>query len=388
MSLVTRHAALTDIGLQRRTNEDSLVAAPPLFAVCDGMGGAEAGEVASALAAETLAARFAAGDGIAAAAHAANAAVFARASERREESGMGTTLTAVVVDDEEGHFAHIGDSRAYLLRDGGLELLTEDHSLVGEMVREGRLSREEAMAHPHRNIVSRVLGTEGQVEIDEFSADLRAGDVLLLCSDGLTGEVGEDAVRDLLAGAEPEAAARALVDAALAAGGHDNVTAVVIGIEAGDDAVPAGLEPATRILPVAADAGEAPTTVAPAAVGSAGAGPAAPAAAPEAGRVFTRPRSPRGLLALVIVLALVALLGVAGVVVVNTCYFVGVQDGQLAVYSGLPWSVGPVDLHSVYLRSGQPYALLDEQQRALVDGRGVRTKDGAMRLARDLGMLP
>ncbi len=169
MTLVTQHAALTHIGLHRRTNEDSLVAAPPLFAVCDGMGGAEAGEVASALAAETLAARFAAGEGIVAAARAANAAVYAHAGEHREESGMGTTLTALVVDDDEGHLAHVGDSRAYRLRDGVLQQLSADHSLVGEMVREGRLTPQEAAAHPHRSILSRALGTEAEVQVDEAS---------------------------------------------------------------------------------------------------------------------------------------------------------------------------------------------------------------------------
>lgn len=388
MTLVTQHAALSDIGLHRRTNEDSFVAAPPLFAVCDGMGGAEAGEVASALAVETLAARFAAGEGIAAAARAANAAVFARAGERREESGMGTTLTALVVDDDEGHFAHVGDSRAYRLRDGVLDQLSADHSLVGEMVREGQLTREEAAAHPQRSILSRALGTEPDVEVDEFSADLRPGDVLLLCSDGLSGEVGDDTIRELLGASAPAEAARALVDAALAAGGHDNVTAVVVRLEAGDAARPAAADAVTQIMPV----GDA---AAPAQAGaSADAGPVPAATAPgdavdqsRDGTVASRSSRMR-LLVLVVVLALVALLGVAGVIVVNTCYFVGVDNGALAVYSGLPWSVGPLDLNSVYLRSTRPYALLDEQQRAQVDARDVRSKDGALRLAEDLGMLP
>lgn len=419
MTLVTHHAALSDIGLHRRTNEDSHVAAPPLFAVCDGMGGAEAGEVASALAAETLAARFAAGEGIGVAARAANAAVFARAGERREESGMGTTLTAVAVDDDEGHFAHVGDSRAYRLRDGALEQLSADHSLVGEMVRGGQLTREEAAAHPQRSVLSRALGTEAEVEVDEFSADLRAGDVLLLCSDGLSSEVGDDVIGELLGAADPAAAARALVDAALAAGGHDNVTVVVIAVVAGDEAGPAAPEAVTQAMPAPgeADGGEADGGTGPGTAGDgAGAsGGASPAAVKGRGPSPDRPPSPDGtataasraadaargseaagasrtshvrLLTLVVVLALVALLGIAGVVVVNTCYFVGVEDGTLAVYSGLPWSLGPLDLHSVYLRSTRSYYLLDVRQKALVDARGVRTKEGALRLARDLGMLP
>jgi protein phosphatase len=384
---VTLHAALSDIGLQRRTNEDSYVAAPPLFAVCDGMGGAEAGEVASALAAETLAARFAAGDGIAAAARAANAAVHARAGERREESGMGTTLTAVVVDDEEGHFAHVGDSRAYRLRGEKLELLSDDHSLVGEMVREGRLTREEAAVHPHRSILSRALGTEADVEVDEFSAGLRPGDVLLLCSDGLSGEVGDDVIRELLAAEDPADAARGLVDAALAAGGHDNVTAVVIRIVAGDEGAAGVQEATTQVLTAPGDGGEDEPAI-PGGTPGGPPGATAVGADAHAGRAAT-PRAKRRLLVtLVVVLALVALLGVVGVVVVNTCYFVGVDDGRLVVYSGLPWSVGPLGLHSVYLRSTRPYAYLDSQQRALVDARSVRSKDGALRLAADLGMIP
>ena len=217
------------------------------------MGGAEAGEVASALAVETLAERFAAGDGLAEAAQAANEAVFTRARSRAEESGMGTTLTAVLVEGETARFAHVGDSRAYRLRDGKLEPLSDDHSLVGEMVRGGTLTREEAAAHPQRSILSRALGTEAVVEVDEFTSDLQAGDVFLLCSDGLSGEVPEATIGELLAAAGPEEAARGLVAAARAAGGHDNITAVVIRIEAADAG---GAESTTQVLAVPADAGD------------------------------------------------------------------------------------------------------------------------------------
>jgi serine/threonine protein phosphatase PrpC len=389
VTLVTQHAALSDIGLHRQTNEDSYVAAPPLFVVCDGMGGAEAGEVASAIAVETLATRFAAGDALAAAARVANEAVFARANARAEESGMGTTLTAVMVDGEEGRFAHVGDSRAYRLRDGRLDLLSDDHTLVGEMVREGRLTQEEAAAHPQRSILSRALGTEATVQVDEFTTDLRPGDVLLLCSDGLSGEVPDDALRDILgAHDDPAETAAGLIDAARAAGGHDNITAVVIRLLADEDGTVGG-EGSTRALAGAADPGldgdggpdpaAGPAAVDPSAGGVVAGAPASSAASPSARR---------RLALLVAVLALVALLGVAGVVVVNTCYFVGVDDGQLAVYSGLPWSLGPLDLNSVYLRSARAYVLLDAEQQALVDARRVHTKDGALRLAEDLGMLP
>ena len=160
MTLVARHGALTDIGLHRKTNEDTLVVQPPLYAVCDGMGGANAGEVASGLAAETLAAEVAGGTPLHAAAEAANAAVFRRAHDNLEQTGMGTTLTAFVLEGDTARFAHIGDSRAYLLRDGELRQVSDDHSLVGEMVRDGRLTEAEAAVHPHRSILSRALGTE------------------------------------------------------------------------------------------------------------------------------------------------------------------------------------------------------------------------------------
>lgn len=421
MTLVTSHAALTDIGLQRRTNEDSYVAAPPLFAVCDGMGGAEAGEVASSLAAETLTARVAAGDSVAEAARAANDAVYARATERVEESGMGTTLTAVTIEDGHGRFAHVGDSRAYLFREGSLQLLSQDHSLVGELVREGRLTWDEAAAHPQRSILSRALGTEPGVEVDEFSVELRAGDVLLLCSDGLSGDLPAEVLREHLSAADPAEAAAGLVAAARAAGGHDNITAVVVRLDeaepaAGGDTAPMpavaapsppAAEPAAA--PPAAEGGEVaaatqagepgPEEAAPAGPADAGARTAGPdgdasGRAPDAGgpsdpaAAGAARRARRRLGVLVLVLALVALVGVAGIVVVNTCYFVGEEDGQLAVFSGLPWRLGPLELNSVYLRTARSYATLDPTQRELVDARRVRTKGGALRLAEDLGMLP
>ena len=218
MTLVARHGALTDIGLHRKTNEDTFVVQPPLYAVCDGMGGANAGEVASGLAAETLAAEVARGTPLHAAAEAANAAVFQRAHDNVEQTGMGTTLTAFVLEGDTARFAHIGDSRAYLLRDGELRQVSDDHSLVGEMVRDGRLTEEEAAVHPHRSILSRALGTEPQARIDEFTEDLLPGDVLLLCSDGLSGPVPADAIRVALTRSDPQQAAERLILEARRAG--------------------------------------------------------------------------------------------------------------------------------------------------------------------------
>jgi len=256
VTLVARIGALSDIGLHRKTNEDSFVTAAPLFAVCDGMGGALAGEVASALAAETLAAGVARGDSLLDSAEAANAAVFAKAANDSGHQGMGTTLTALRLEGEIGHFVHIGDSRGYLLRAGELRQVTDDHSLVGEMMREGRLTEEEAAVHPHRSVLSRALGTEAQVRIDEFEIDLEDGDVVLLCSDGLSGPVPAADIRRALGRADPQDAADRLIAEARRHGGPDNITAVVLRLE---DAPAAG-EAATAIL----DASAAETAVLPA----------------------------------------------------------------------------------------------------------------------------
>jgi len=242
VSLVARHAALTDIGRQRQTNEDSLLAAPPLFAVADGMGGARAGEVASRLAIEALdeLVRTEAPDAedaaasLAEAAAEANRRIYAAAGSERALRGMGTTLTALLLRDDRGHLAHVGDSRAYLLREGALTQLTDDHSLVAEMVREGKLTADAAASHPMRSILSRALGTEPDTEVDLLETHLRAGDVLLLCSDGLSGPVPEEKLRKALAGGDPQRAVRRLIDEALRLGGPDNITAVVVRLEAGE----------------------------------------------------------------------------------------------------------------------------------------------------------
>jgi len=412
VTLVARPGALSDIGLHRKTNEDTFVVAPPLFAVCDGMGGAQAGEVASGLAAETLAAAIADGRPLLAAAEQANAAVFQRANGDLDHTGMGTTLTAVVLQDDTGHFVHIGDSRAYLLRDGALEQLSDDHSLVGEMVRDGRLSEAEAASHPHRSILSRALGTEPLARIDEFAVDLRVGDVLLLCSDGLSGAVPAEAIRKALGRADPDDAAAKLIAEARGHGGPDNITAVVLRFDepraAGDEvtlAVPAD-EAATVVLapppapPAAPDgaaaaAGETGAEE-PDAAGDPGDGREAGAApldqpgaadAPPASAAPSR-GSRRRLGCLAVVLALLTVVAFAGALTVSTVFYVGVDDGRLAIYSGLPAALGPVQLHAVYRRSSLPYQSLGPAERRLVDERGLRTRSSVMALAETLGMWP
>jgi PPM family protein phosphatase len=226
-----RVGSRTDVGRVREGNEDAFVAADPLFAVADGMGGHQGGEVASKLAVETLQK---AADGTADLAEVvqeANRVVFAKASEDPGLLGMGTTLTAVLVEDRRLRLAHVGDSRMYLLRHGDLELLTKDHTVVQGMVDQGRLTPEEAAIHPQRSIVTRALGVEEDIEVDENEIDVLPGDRVLLCSDGLTGMVEEDGIlRILIDHRDPQAAADALVEAANRAGGQDNITAVVLDV--------------------------------------------------------------------------------------------------------------------------------------------------------------
>jgi serine/threonine protein phosphatase PrpC len=233
--------AETDPGRKRRRNEDSYVCDPPLFAVADGMGGAQAGEVASSLAATALKERGDgdAGDGelrVAELIQEANRRVHQRAIDDETASGMGTTMT-VALFHESGSVAigHVGDSRAYLLRDGSLEQITDDHSLVAELVRRGELSPEEAEVHPQRSVITRALGTDPDVDVDAFTLQAHAGDLFLLCSDGLTTMVDVETIAEIVARHRHDlrAAARALIKAANDRGGDDNITTVLFEVAEG-----------------------------------------------------------------------------------------------------------------------------------------------------------
>ena len=226
----------TDTGRQRRGNEDNYFARAPLFVVADGMGGAQAGEVASKIAVEA----FEQGlpdDGspeerLARRVQDANRLIYERSVTEHEQAGMGTTLTAALLAEEQLAIAHVGDSRAYLFRDGALQRLTSDHSLVGELVRQGKLTEEQAEEHPQRSIITRALGPEPTVEVDTWTYPVRAGDVLLLCSDGLTSMITEERIADVLnTSADLRLAADRLIDEANAAGGRDNITVVLFRLE-------------------------------------------------------------------------------------------------------------------------------------------------------------
>jgi len=233
-----RSAGVTDTGRRRRRNEDSYVHEPPLFAIADGMGGAQAGEVASRLAAAVL--EEVTGEPlkgeprIAELIQEANRRVFQRSTEDAAVSGMGTTMTVALVDDASGTVAigHVGDSRAYLVRDNELEQLTEDHTLVNELLKSGKLSAEEAHSHPQRSVITRALGTEPDVDVDTFTVEARPGDVFLLCSDGLSSMISDHEILGLVrsGNGDLDAALRGLIQAANTSGGDDNITVVAFEI--------------------------------------------------------------------------------------------------------------------------------------------------------------
>jgi serine/threonine protein phosphatase PrpC len=234
---IGRVATLSDTGRRRLRNEDAFVCDPPLFAIADGMGGAQAGEVASRLAAAAIAEGERGTHGeidVAELVRAANARVYRHAAEDPAAAGMGTTVTVAVVDAaaESVVIGHVGDSRAYRIRDERLEQLTADHSLVAELVRTGRLTPEQAVGHPHRSVITRAVGTEPSVDVDTFTLKAEHGDLYLLCSD-MVSDADILAVADA-AGRDPDVVARMLVDAANRAGGDDNITVVVFEVSEGE----------------------------------------------------------------------------------------------------------------------------------------------------------
>ncbi len=243
MTKVGSYAGRTDTGRKRRRNEDSYVIAPPLFAVADGMGGAQGGEVASKLAAAALEdtdpGRLTGPARVASLIQEANRRVHERSSVDPATSGMGTTMTVALVESEGVVIGHVGDTRAYRVRDGRMQQLTDDHSLVNELLKSGKLSPEEAETHPQRSVITRAVGTDPDVDVDSFIVDARAGDVFLICSDGLTAMVDDEDIlhvvqhnRDNL-----DKVTKLLVAAANRGGGEDNITVVTFGIGAGDAGV-------------------------------------------------------------------------------------------------------------------------------------------------------
>ena len=254
MSVLGRSTGLSHPGRRRRRNEDAWVCHPPLFAVADGMGGARGGEIASRVAATALG-EAVDGSGetrVVALIQEANRQVYERAREDSDASGMGTTITVALFENGIVSIGHVGDSRAYLIRDRKVDQLTEDHSLVAELVRSGRLSPEEAESHPQRSVITRALGTDPDVDVDSFSVEAKPGDLFLICSDGLTSMVGDEEILDVV---EPrrddlDAAAKELVAEANRSGGEDNIT--VVFFEVVEDGVQAPSQ--TKPMPALGDA--------------------------------------------------------------------------------------------------------------------------------------
>ena len=301
---IGRAAGVTDTGRRRLRNEDAFVCEPPLFAVADGMGGARAGETAARLAAAALeesGGRASGQDGLVELIVEANRRIWEQAVRDPSKAGMGTTVTAALVDAPAGIVAigHVGDSRAYRLRAGTLEQLTTDHSLVAELVSSGVLTPEEAERHPQRSAITRALGTEPAVDVEAFTVTGEPGDLFVICSDGLPTMVSDEEVATaiLLAQSDPGAAAEALVAAANARGGEDNITVVLFELEEGEpDTTEPGPEPT----------GEPPST-AP----ETQAGPAVTASAPSehGDRVVKHGAGPGGRLAALALIVAVVVIG-------------------------------------------------------------------------------
>jgi protein phosphatase len=233
--VIGRVGGVTDTGRRRRRNEDAYVCEPPLFAIADGMGGAQAGEVASRLAASALRESGADGGGetrIVDLIQEANRRIYDRSSTDPNTSGMGTTMTVALVEGDRVAFGHVGDSRAYLVRDGRIEQLTEDHSLVNELMKSGKLSREEAETHPQKSVITRALGTDPDVDVDTFSVPAQTSDLFLLCSDGLTDMLSEEQILGVVVRHRDDIddALRTLVREANRGGGDDNITVVAFEI--------------------------------------------------------------------------------------------------------------------------------------------------------------
>jgi PPM family protein phosphatase len=360
-------AGITDAGRRRRRNEDSFVVEPPLFVVADGMGGAQAGEVASRLAAAAFreyheADTLSAEERLVATIQEANRRIYERAREDTEVSGMGTTVTAALLEPAAIALGHVGDSRAYRIRDGRLEQLTQDHSLVADLMRSGRLTAEEAEAHPQRSVITRALGTDPEVDVDTFTVDAEAGDVFLVCSDGLTTMVeDEDILKTLDRADDLQSAAKALVKAANRSGGEDNITVVLFSIEAGDPeaetAVIGNGRGSEDDLEDTLSGLEAPTIRRAEPASEA---PAAASSSTEGRRWRRRVFWPLAILTLFAILVAAAFWGL------SRANFIGAEDdGHVAIYQGIPWDLGGgVRLYRARYVSRLMVVQLSPQERA------------------------
>jgi PPM family protein phosphatase len=386
MLRVADQAYRTDTGRQRSANEDAYYVRAPVFVVADGMGGAQAGEVASRIAAEAFDRDLPAGpeDALREVFETANREIHEHAATDESHAGMGTTLTAAIVDPqrEEVAIGHVGDSRAYRLRGPKFERLTQDHSLVEELRRKGQLTDQQAEEHPQRSIITRALGPEAEVEPDIHTEQARAGDVYLVCSDGLTTMLGEDRIKQILRSSTSlDAAVRALVDEANRAGGRDNITAVAFRLD--EVGAPAAKE-------------EPPTLVGPAAEAEGLRGEEVRAAA---ARTRREPRRRRGRVLVGIaklagVLLILGALGVGAWYGNRQIWFLGTDEGgRVAIYRGLPYDLPlGISLYSERYASPIQTSSVPADRRDSVTGHKLRSRGDAVSLIEDLqrreGALP
>jgi protein phosphatase len=383
---VDDQAFRTDTGRQRSENEDSLFVRAPIFVVADGMGGAQAGEVASKAAADAFDRDLpegSPGSFLRETIEQANRRIHDLARADPSKAGMGTTITAAIVDaqGEAVGIGHVGDSRAYRLRRGKLERLTRDHSLVEEMRRKGQITDAQAEDHPQRSIITRALGPEPDVEVDLQTVPAAPGDVFLLCSDGLTTMVSEERIAAVLAAAGTmREAVRTLVDEANGAGGRDNITALAFRL--GDAAAPLGeaLEDATLVGAAAEEAGLTATEVRRRAA----------AAAAQSRREQLAAKSPRRrartAVKLLAVAAIVAALAFGAWYGNRQVWFLGTDDGgRVALYRGLPYELPlGLKLYDEHYASPVQTRALPGRRRDAVTGHDVRSREDAVSLLEEI----
>ncbi len=395
----------SDLGRQRQGNEDNYFVRAPLFVVADGMGGAQAGEVASQMAAESFESGLPGGrspaEGLVHLIEEANRRIYERSRNEAQRAGMGTTVTAAYVGESEVTIGHVGDSRAYVLRNGDLIRLTRDHSLVGELVLRGKLTEEQAERHPQRSVITRSVGPEPEVEVDVGAYQARGGDVFLVCSDGLTSMVFEERVKTILESAGTlEEAGRDLISAANEAGGRDNITVILFRLEdvdGGGGATEPGVTKEYETWEGDAVGGprqgvtrpEDPGTTALATVAATAAPPEPPrrtAPLPDAPRAPRRRRRrvPGALIAIVIALLIA---GGALWTASRAVYFVGVDTTTdvVTIYRGLPYELPlGIKLYDRYYPSGVRLEQVPAGRRTTFTDHKLRSRDDAENLVTEL----
>jgi PPM family protein phosphatase len=384
---------VTHAGKVRQNNEDALLVGEgedeTLFVVADGIGGFEAGEVASSLAVDVLK-DLQPDEPFKAAIGEANRRIVAAGRGDEKLSGMGTTVVAIRFGGKQGEpvaeVAHVGDSRAYLMRGGDMNPITEDHSLVAELVRSGDLTRDQAAEHPQKNLITRALGADEEVDVDTAILPIEAGDRILLCSDGLSDMVSETGISEILADSpdDPERAARVLLSAALDAGGNDNITIVVVDVKG---------QPAADVRERRERRSGGTNEML--ALGPSGQGVEArtpPRARPRRSTKAVRRKRSRGfwkglgklVRGLAIVLVLVAALTPV-YLWGSSRYFFEFDEGEVVAYQGLPYAPLGIELNQEWRRPGLTESEIKEPYQKPIENHKLYTRDQAERVLKDLG---